>query len=676
MKALILNSGLGHRMGVLTSEHPKCMTEISPSETILSRQLRLIADAGITEVVMTTGYFDSILVNYCHSLRLPLKFTFVNNPLYRETNYIYSIYCAREYLRNDDILLMHGDLVFEASVLDDLLHFEHSCMKVSSTLPLPAKDFKAVVHDGRVKAVGIEFFDSAMEAQALYKLNACDWNLWLDRICDFCEHDNRKCYAEKALNEITGECVIYAYDVCDRLCSEIDTPEDLAVVSARLQEIDKRTVYMCFSTDIIHSGHIAIIRKAAKLGKLIVGVLSDAAIANYKRYPLVPQEERMNIFRNLNGIHDVVVQNELSYSEILRKLRPTYVVHGDDWRMGFQKPIRDEVVSILAEYGGQLVEFPYSKDDKYKELERRSNSQLSTPDCRRGRLRNLISLKGLVTAVEVHSGITGLIAEKTAVLQDGKSRQFDAMWISSLCDSIVKGKNDIELAGMPSRFQTIDDIMDVTTKPVIFDGGTGGLIEHFIYTVRSLERMGVSMVVIGDRMGLDEAAFFSNETVQMQDSVENFCAKIQAGKKAQKTRDFMVCARTEIPASEQGLHDALERVFAYVAAGADAIMIHCCREIPDEKIFQFVGAFRKKDTSTPVVIVPAASSAVTEDEFKAHGVNIVIYADQLMCSGITAMRAVAQSILKRGCAGDCFEKNMSIEDIIALIPEIKEDILF
>ncbi len=371
MKALILNSGLGHRMGVLTSEHPKCMTEISATETILSRQLRLIADAGIAEVVMTTGYFDSVLVNYCHSLHLPLKFTFINNPLYRETNYIYSIYCAREQLKDDDILLMHGDLVFEASVLDDLLQFEHSCMKVSSTLPLPDKDFKAVVKDGRVMAVGIEFFDSAMEAQALYKLNAADWALWMDRICQFCEHDNRKCYAEKALNEITDTCHIYAYDVKDRLCSEIDTPEDLAIVSSKLWEIENRIVYMCFATDIIHSGHIAILKKAQKLGRVIVGVLSDEAIASYRRKPLVPQEERIKLFQNMKGIAEVIVQNSLSYKDNLLRLRPTYVVHGDDWREGTQKPIRAEVVEILAEYGGRLMEFPYTQNNLYAELERR-----------------------------------------------------------------------------------------------------------------------------------------------------------------------------------------------------------------------------------------------------------------------------------------------------------------
>lgn len=239
-------------MGVLTSDHPKCMTEISSTDTILSRQLRLLAQADIKDVIMTTGYFDGVLVNYCHSLNLPLNFTFVKNPFYSETNYIYSIYCAREELKDDDILLMHGDLVFEYSVLEDIIANEKSCMKVSSSLPLPDKDFKAVVKNGLVKAVGIEFFDSAMEAQALYKLKKDDWKVWLTRICEFCEGGNRKCYAEVALNQVTDKCIIEAFDVHERLCTEIDTPEDLAVVKAKLAEIENRTVYMCFSTDMIH----------------------------------------------------------------------------------------------------------------------------------------------------------------------------------------------------------------------------------------------------------------------------------------------------------------------------------------------------------------------------------------------------------------------------------------
>lgn len=239
MKALILNSGVGSRMGVLTSEHPKCMTDISSRDTILSHQLRQLVKVGVTDVVMTTGLFDQVLVEYCHNLNLPLNYTFVLNPFYRETNYIYSIYCAREQL-DDDILLMHGDLVFEDATLDMVLKSPVSCMAVSSTLPLPEKDFKAVIQNDRIVKVGIEFFDSAMAAQPLYKLNRNDWNIWLENIAAFCEAGTKRCYAENAFNEVSDKCLVYPLDVKDMLCSEIDNPDDLAVVSARVQQIEGR----------------------------------------------------------------------------------------------------------------------------------------------------------------------------------------------------------------------------------------------------------------------------------------------------------------------------------------------------------------------------------------------------------------------------------------------------
>ena len=667
MKALILNSGLGRRMGVLTSEHPKCMTEISGTETILSRQLRLLAAAGIRDVVITTGYFDNIIVNYCHSLRLPLEITFVNNPRYAETNYIYSIYCARELL-DDDILLLHGDLVFEPSVLDDLLAAENSCMKVSSTLPLPEKDFKAVVRDGRVYQVGVEFFSSAMEAQALYKLNRADWRVWLAEIVRFCESGQDNCYAEKALNGISERCPIYACDVGNHLCAEIDTPEDLAAVSARLAEIEDRTVYMCFSTDMIHSGHIAIIRKAEKLGKLIVGVLSDEAVVSYKRFPLLPFDERKTMFENITGVWRVVEQKTLSYKDNLLRYKPTYVVHGDDWCTGFQRPVRDEVCSVLASYGGQLVEYPYAADEKFKELDKRARAELSTPDIRRARLKKVLAMKGLVTAMEAHSGLTGLIVENTVVEEEGGARQFDAMWISSLCDSTAKGKPDIELVDMTSRFRTLDDICEVTTKPIIFDGDTGGLTEHFVYTVRSLERIGVSMVIIEDKTGLKKNSLFGTEVAQTQDTVEHFCEKIRAGKNAQRTRDFMICARIESLILERGMEDALTRAFAYVEAGADAVMIHSRKKDPAE-IFEFVERFRARDAVTPIVVVPTSFNAVTEEEFKARGVNIVIYANQLTRTGFPAMQNAARLILQSHRAKECDDICMPFKDIIRLIPE-------
>ena len=397
MKALILNSGLGHRMGVLTSEHPKCMTEVSATETILSRQLKLLLSLGITDVVMTTGYFDQVLIDYCNFLGLPMNFTFVNNPLYAETNYIYSIYCARGYL-DDDIILMHGDLVFEWSVLSNIIECKTSCMKVSSTIPLPEKDFKAVIKDGFVQKVGINFFENAMEAQALYKLNRDDWKLWLDKIIEFCESGNTKVYAENALNELNGMCNIKAFDVKDRLCSEIDNPEDLAAVTKRLKEVESRSVYLSLSTNVIHGGHIAIIKKAAMLGKLTVGVLSDEVVASYKRAPVVPRSERKALVANISGVYRVVDQDTLSYADNIRKYKPDIVVHGDNWVTGYQKPIREEVIKLLSEYGGKLVEFPYSADAKYKSIEKTFSGDNFDSETRDLEFNEWRSVEGIITA--------------------------------------------------------------------------------------------------------------------------------------------------------------------------------------------------------------------------------------------------------------------------------------
>lgn len=430
----------------------------------------------------------------------------------------------------------------------------------------------------------------------------------------------------------------------------------------------KKRVYMCFSTDIIHSGHIEIIKNAEQLGALTIGVLSDEAVASFKRYPIMPFNERKVLFENIAGVNKVVEQKELSYKNILNELKPDVVVHGDDWKEGFQKPIRDEVIEILKLYGGKLVEFPYNKDARYDELEKQMKMQLGMPDYRRGRLKKLINMKGLVTAIEAHSGITGLIAEKTTVLQDGKTYQFDAMWISSLCDSTAKGKPDIELVDMTSRFRTIDDIMEVTTKPIIFDGDTGGLTEHFVYTVRSLERMGVSMVIIEDKTGLKKNSLFGTEVKQTQDSIENFCVKIAAGKKAQKTKDFMICARIESLILEQGMEDALNRAFAFVGAGADAIMIHSRKKDPSE-IKKFIEGFRAKDKTTPIVLVPTSFNTVYEEEWKALGANVIIYANQLTRTGFPAMQNAARTILENHRAKECDDMCMSIKEIITLIPE-------
>lgn len=430
-----------------------------------------------------------------------------------------------------------------------------------------------------------------------------------------------------------------------------------------------KKVYLCMSTDVIHGGHIKIISQAAGLGELTVGVLSDEIVATYKRYPLLPCKERMKIAASIKGVSHVIQQDEISYRKPIRELRPDYIVHGDDWCSGFQKPVRDECERLLAEYGGSLVEFPYSHNDTYHVLEQFANSRLSIPEYRRGRLKRLIETKGFVTCIEAHNGLTGLIAEKTTVFEEGHARQFDGMWLSSLCDSTAKGKPDIELVDFSSRMNTINDIMEVTTKPIILDGDTGGLTEHFVYTIRSLERVGVSAVIIEDKTGLKKNSLFGTEVVQTQDTMEHFCEKISAGKAALKTKDFLIIARIESLILEKGMDDALSRAFAYVQAGADGIMIHSRKKDPGE-IFEFIRLFREKNQRTLLVVVPTSFNSIPEEEFKDRGVNIVIYANQLIRSSFPAMQKTAEMILKNHRAMEADNQFcLPIKEILTLIPE-------
>lgn len=438
------------------------------------------------------------------------------------------------------------------------------------------------------------------------------------------------------------------------------------IVGGRLKV--KKTVYMSFSTDVIHGGHTEIIRKAAELGELTIGILTDEVVASYRRFPILKYDERVKLIESIKGVKRVVPQKALSYAENIRKLKPDYVVHGDDWVTGFQRPIREEVIELLKEYGGELVEFPYSHSEEYDALERRQREQLSMPDIRRRRLKDLLKMKPLVRVLEAHNGITGLIVEETTVLQDGKTRQFDGMWVSSLCDSTAKGKPDIELLDISARLQTVDEIMDVTTKPIIFDADTGGLTEHFIYNIRTLERMGISAVIVEDKTGLKRNSLFGTEVSQTQDSIDNFCAKLSAGKAALRTNDFLLIARIESLILEKGMEDALERAFAYVDAGATGIMIHSRKKDPAE-IFEFCEKFRRKDPATPLVVVPTSFNSVTEEEFEKRGVNIVIYANQLTRSAFPAMQNVAKSILKNHRAKEADEMCMPIKEILTLIPE-------
>ena len=326
----------------------------------------------------------------------------------------------------------------------------------------------------------------------------------------------------------------------------------------------------------------------------------------------------------------------------------------------------DELVSA---YGGEIIDVPYTYSDKVKKIDLVLRAKLAMPEYRRKRLRDLIKMTPIVKAMEAHSGLTGLIVEKTVVEVDGKLDQFDAMWISSLCDSTAKGKPDIELVDMTSRFRTIDDITEVTTKPIIFDGDTGGLTEHFVYTVRSLERMGVSAVIIEDKKGLKKNSLFGTEVQQTQATIEEFCEKIRAGKEAQLTEDFMIIARIESLILEKGMEDALARARAFVDAGADGIMIHSRKKDPAE-IIEFCDKFRAEDSTTPIVVVPSSFNSITEEELADHGVNIVIYANQLTRAAFPAMKKTAEDILKHHRAMEVDDSLMSIKEIITLIDEL------
>ncbi len=428
-----------------------------------------------------------------------------------------------------------------------------------------------------------------------------------------------------------------------------------------------KQIYIAMSADIIHHGHINLIRRAAELGELTVGILTDEAIASYKRYPLMKYAEREQIIGAIKGVGRVLPQETVDYESNLRKLRPDIVVHGDDWASGIQSKVRQRVIEVLSEWGGQLVEVPYTKDVSIEKMRSALDAGGILPEDRRARLSRLLELKPLVRILEAHNGLTGLIVESTRVARDERIEGFDGMWVSSLCDSTAKGKPDIELVDMTSRMNTIHDIMEVTTKPLILDGDTGGLTEHFVFNVKTLERMGVSAIIIEDKIGLKKNSLFGTEVEQTQDSVENFSAKLRAGRDAARTGDFLIIARIESLILRAGMEDAERRARAYLDAGASGIMIHSREKTPDE-IFEFCRRYERFGQGRPLVVVPTTFNGVYEHEFAERGVNVVIYANHLIRSAFPAMLRCAQTILENNRALEADKLCMSISDILRLIP--------
>ena len=433
-----------------------------------------------------------------------------------------------------------------------------------------------------------------------------------------------------------------------------------------------KKVYLGMIADIMHPGLINIINEGAKLGDVIIGLFTDRAIATHKRLPYLTYEQREIIVRSIHGVADVVPQDDWSYVPNLVKYKPDYIIHGDDWLEGPDKYIRDEVFKVMEAMGGKVIEIPYTKGITSSGLAEELESLGTTPQARLKSLRRLITAKPLVRIMESHCGLTGLIIEHTRVEVGNEVREFDGMWASSLTDSTSKGKPDIEAVDLTTRLHDLNDSLEVTTKPVIYDGDTGGKTEHFVFTVRTLERLGVSAVIIEDKVGLKQNSLFGTDAVQTQDTIEGFCSKIQAGKEAQVTRDFMIIARIESLIAGKPVEDALERAFAYVAAGADGIMIHS-KNKDGMDIKEFCQRFREKDNHTPIVAVPTTYAQFTEEELASWGINIVIYANHMLRSAYPAMVKCAERILETTrCLEASEEYCMPIKQILNLIPGTKK----
>ncbi len=438
-------------------------------------------------------------------------------------------------------------------------------------------------------------------------------------------------------------------------------------IEEKWDETKMKKVYVALSADLIHPGHLNIIKEAVKYGEVIVGVLTDRAIASYKRLPFMNYEQRKMIVENLKGVTKVIAQDTLDYVPNLEKIKPDYVVHGDDWKTGIQRETRQRVIDTLNNWGGELIEPTYTPGISSTKLNIGLKEIGTTPGIRQRRLRRLLDAKDIVRIMEAHSGLTSLIVENVNTNRGNKKVEFDGMWLSSLTDSTAKGKPDIGAVDLTSRMKTVNDILEVTTKPIIYDGDSGGLAEHFVFMVKTLEREGVSAVIIEDKVGLKKNSLFGTDVKQTQDTIENFSSKIIEGKKVQVTDDFMIIARIESLILKTGMEDAIKRAKAYIRAGADGIMIHSKEKSPDE-IIEFCKRFEKLENRVPLVVVPSTYNSITEDELQKYGVRIVIYANQLLRSAYPAMWKTAESILKHGRALESEDECLSIKEILNLIP--------
>ena len=674
--AVILAAGLGSRLKEHTVEMPKGFLEIN-GESLVAASVRKLIDAGIQKIILGTGYLSEVYDTFAS--QYPGRITCVKNERFAESGSMSTLYSLREEIGSDDFLVLESDLLYDSSGLVSLLNSEESNVILSSG-PTHSNDEVFIEADDNKHLINMskrheDLHSIYSELVGISKLS----NQFYQKMCEVFEaSDTLKIEYEAAIVKASSSLPIHVLKIDDFAWCEIDDESHLnrailliskRVADAEVSSSKKQIVYVSFTTDVIHAGHLNIIQKAAKFGEVIAGIQTDDIIMKTMRYPLLPLEERMKLFENVKGISRVVVQDELFYDKILRELKPDYVVHGDDWVSNYQRPVRDRVIEVLNEWGGQLVEYPYTKSPEITNLEGVFYDKIGVPEVRRGRLKKLLESGQTLRVMEAHSGLSALIVENTRVVVGDETRHYDAMWVSSLCDSTMKGKPDIELVDMTSRIKTIEEIMDVTTKPIILDADSGGLLEHFEYNVKTLERIGVSAVIIEDKVGLKKNSLFGTEANQKQDSIENFCAKIRAGKKATTTTQFLIFARCESLILEQGMEDAIKRCSAYVDAGADGIMIHSKSKQPDE-VFEFCDKFKILYPMIPIVAVPTTYNTATEEELASHGVSVIIHANHLLRSAFPAMQKTAESVLLHGRSKEADEMCMSINEILNLIPSV------
>ncbi len=431
-----------------------------------------------------------------------------------------------------------------------------------------------------------------------------------------------------------------------------------------------KKVYIGMSADVFHHGHVNIISEARKYGDVYIGLLNDKAVADYKRLPYLSWDKRKIILENIIGVKEVFEQSECDYSPTIKKLKPDIMVHGKDWLEGPLAPYRERAIKALNSYGGKLIEIEYTKDVSSTEITLKEKIIGTTPDIRKATLKRLLNAKKITRIMEAHNPLSALILENLTVTQNNKQLQFDGFWSSSLTDSTSQGKPDIEALEINNRLNNINNIFDVTTKPLIMDADTGGKIEHFELNVRSMERLGISAVIIEDKKGLKKNSLFGNEVKQEQESKEFFAEKIKAGRASRISENFMVIARIESLILEKGIKDAIERANTYIDAGVDGIMIHSRRETADE-ILEFSKIFRQSHKSVPLVSVPSTYNSITEDELSQNGFNLVIYANQMLRAAYPAMYKVAETILKNGRSLEVDKDLIKIKKILELIPGTK-----